>query len=105
VLIVIADLLHGVADDGTDQRAFQRLMMVDRGSGNGADDRAARLAVMVAVVAAMMRRGKGVSGWQQQRKAEYGGVNSAGSSGSHYVVSDFDYLHHRCRSSIETSQP
>jgi hypothetical protein len=105
MLIVIADLLHGIADDGADERAFQRLVMIDRGSGNSSDNRSARLAVMMAVVAAMMRRGESISGWQQQRQAEDGGVNSAGSSGSHYVVSDFAYLHHRCRSPIETYRP
>jgi hypothetical protein len=95
MLIVIANLLHGIADDRADQRALQRLVMIDRGSGDGADDCAARLAVMVAVVAAMMMRsGKDVSGGEQQRQTQHRGVNSAGSFGGHSIVSGIGYLHH-----------
>jgi hypothetical protein len=95
VLIVIANLLHGVTDDGAHQRALQRLVMIDRGSGNGADDRTARLAVMVAVVAAMMmRRREGVSGGEQQRKTQHRGVNPARTFRGHHIPSDIGYLHH-----------
>ena len=45
----VAHLLNDVPDDTADDRALHRLAMVDQGSGSGADDRAARFAVVMAV--------------------------------------------------------
>jgi hypothetical protein len=53
---------------------------------------------MVAVVAAMMmRRGKDVSGGEQQRQTQHCCVNPARSFRGHSMASGIGYLQHRCR--------
>jgi hypothetical protein len=69
---VVAEDLDAFADGGTDERAFQRLVVIDGRARHGADHGSARLAVVVAVVTivVMMRRCEGASGRQKERNAQ-----------------------------------
>jgi len=74
-------MLNDIAEDASSDGSDQRMPMVDDGSGHCADDRAARLTVVFVmtrvmrccVMAAVIRRGEGTTGWQHQREAEDGG--------------------------------
>jgi len=70
---VIADRLHRVANRGTNERAFQRLVVIDCGAGDRAYDRASRLAVVMAM---MPRSGECAACRHHQSKAEHGCLNS-----------------------------
>jgi hypothetical protein len=71
VRFVIAEDLDPFPEGGTDERAFDRLMVIDGRARYGADDGSARLAVVMAVVAiVMMRRRKRTSGRQKEREAQ-----------------------------------
>jgi hypothetical protein len=68
---MVAEDLDAFADGGADERAFQRLVVIDGRARHCADDGSARLAVVMAVVAMMMvRRGEGASGRQKERDAQ-----------------------------------
>jgi hypothetical protein len=71
---VIADRLHGAANCATNQRAFQRLVVIDRSARDRADYYASRLAVVMAM--AIPRSGERTARWHHQRKAEHGCLNS-----------------------------
>jgi hypothetical protein len=72
VRFVVAVDLDTFADGGTDECAFDRLMVIDGRARYCADNRAARLAVVMAMVVAivMMRRCEGASGRQKEREAQ-----------------------------------
>jgi hypothetical protein len=69
--LMVAEDLDAFSDGGTDERAFQRLMVIDGRACHRADDGSARLAVVMAVVAMMMRRCEGASGRQKERDAQH----------------------------------
>jgi hypothetical protein len=74
---VIAQDLHAFADGGTDDRSFDRLMVIDGRARYGADDGAAGLAVVMAMVAIvmMMGCGEGATGGQKEREAQQSCLN------------------------------
>jgi hypothetical protein len=69
---MVAEDLDAFAYRGTDECAFDWLMMVDGRARYGADDGSARLAVVMAVMAIvmMMRRRERASGRQKEREAQ-----------------------------------
>ena len=69
---VVAQDLNAFADRGTDDRAFDRLMVIDGRARHGADYGSARLAVVVAMVVTivMMRRRERAAGGQKEREAQ-----------------------------------
>jgi hypothetical protein len=89
--VFVTVLLNDVADDAADDRALQRLAMVDQGTGSRADDRAARFTVVMAAAirrvhdpAMMMSRvSKGALSRSQQRQAEKSSPNSLRDLGGH----------------------
>jgi hypothetical protein len=70
VCFVVAQDLHSFADGCSDECAFDRLMMIDGRACHRADDRAARLAVVMTMVAVMVRLREGAAGGQKERDAQ-----------------------------------
>src|SRR5258708_23037543 len=71
VRFVVAENLYAFADRGTDDRALDRLVMIDGRTRYGADDGTARLAVVVAMVTiVMMSHRERAAGWQKEREAQ-----------------------------------
>ena len=66
--LVVAENLHAFANRRSDDRAFDRLMVIDGRARHGADDRAARLTVVVAMMVVVMMMGcrKRASGRQKE---------------------------------------
>jgi len=75
---VIADRLHRVANGGTNERAFQRFVVIDGSAGDRAYDYASGLAVVMTV---MPSSGECTACGHHQRKAENGCLNSTGFCG------------------------
>ena len=82
VLVLVSHLLHDVAEGSADQCALKRLVMIDERAGGGADQRAARFTVVMAVVngrdvvaTVMTRRCESTFSRNEQRKAENGCLN------------------------------
>jgi hypothetical protein len=69
---VVAEDLDAFAYRGTDERAFDRLVVIDGRARYGADDGSARLTVVMAVVdlAIVMRPRERASGRQKERNAQ-----------------------------------
>jgi hypothetical protein len=72
VRFVIAEDLDAFTDRCTDERAFDRLMVIDGRACHGTDHGSARLAVVVAMmnVAVMMRSRECTSGGEKERNAQ-----------------------------------
>jgi hypothetical protein len=68
--LVVAEDLDAFADCGTDERAFDRLMVIDGRACHGADHGSARLAVVVTVMTMMVSRSERTSGRQKEREAQ-----------------------------------
>ena len=79
LLLVISDSLNRAANRGADQSALQRFVVIDSCAGNGADNHAARLTVVMTM--SMMRPRKCASSRQHQRHAEDGCLNLFASHG------------------------
>jgi hypothetical protein len=83
---VIAQGLHSAANRATNQRAFQRLVVIDCSAGDRTYDCASRLAVMMA----MMPRSRECAACRHhQGKAEHGCLNSSVVCG--HVISTSDH--------------
>src|SRR5438067_1320158 len=84
-LVLVSHFLHDVAEYAADDRAFERLAMIDQRARCRADDRTARLTVVMAVsirdvgavmVTIMSRCRERSLSRDEQRQAEHGCLNS-----------------------------
>jgi hypothetical protein len=82
LLLFVPQLLYRVTNGSSNQRAFERLLAIDGRSSDGADDRAARSAVMVAMTV-MFRRRECTFSRHHQSQREYRCLNSGRGFRSH----------------------